>query len=118
LVTAGMTEDIIDLPEAVEVDVQNGEVFALLRSLFHRDLEVVRSGGAVRQLDKRVVICKIFDARFGTLSVRHVLDNIDEILRRTIGTTNGDLLGLDQPRAFFRSLERMIGDEDFGRRSQ
>ena len=70
-----MTEDVVDLLEAVEVDRQHREALVRLRRALQHGGEALVEGGAVGQFGQRVVVRQTLDAGLRPLTFGHVLDD-------------------------------------------
>src|SRR5918995_5377052 len=108
-----MAKDVVDLPKAVEIDIDHGEILAAFCSALDRKLELSRKRGTVRQLRQPVMVGEIFDARLSAPAVGHVLDDVDEILRRAVAVSDRYLFIRDQPGSIARRFKWMIVDEYF-----
>ncbi len=74
-VAGGMTVEVVDLLEAVEIDAKHGEFLAACGRPFERRGQTLVQRRAVRQIGERVVMRKMRDAGLVALSLGDVLDH-------------------------------------------
>ena len=63
-VASGMAIAVVNVFEAVEVDLQHRQHFARGRRLLHRGFQLLNKPRTVRQAGQRVVLCQRFEAFF------------------------------------------------------
>src|SRR6202051_425054 len=81
LIPDRMTEHIVDLFEAVEIDAQNGEALLRGRRFFERGRQAFVERRTVWQVGERIVMRQMRDSRFVALALSHVVDDGNHILR-------------------------------------
>ena len=91
LVADVMAERVVDALELVDIDVEQGKFFALNR-LSKLALDLLAEQYAVRQVGQCVVVREVRDFFVGTPALGHVIDDIDDVTRRTCGIANPDTL--------------------------
>ena len=110
LVAVRVTEDVVDLLEAVEVDAQNRELLAgAFAGLDHLGQRLEESG-TVRQVGEAVVIGHVRHARLGLPAVGDVLVGLDQILRLAGIAQHGGAAGEEQSQAVFGRDRMLLGD--------
>ncbi len=76
-----MTEHVVDLLEAVEVDTQYGKRFSTSPRHLDGVREVLREGRAVRQIGQGVMVRQMLDAGLCLLALGNILRNAQEVAR-------------------------------------
>ncbi len=113
-----VAEGVVDLLEAVQVQVQQREGALIAPRAGNRLLQQMLELHAIRHLGERVVARQITDAAFGPLALRDVARDVDVALKLRIfridrGTCHGDRYGLAAGRAqhglarFLRGMRRV-----------
>src|SRR5258706_16072243 len=76
-----MTEHVVDLLEAVEVDTQYGKRFSTSPCHLDRPGEMLREGRAVRQVCQGVMVRQMLDAGLCLLALGDILRKAQEVAR-------------------------------------
>ena len=79
---------VVGLFESIEVDAQNGKLFAACRRTVERGRNMLVEAGPVRQAGQRIIMRQVNDPILRTLPLCYVFDNADHISR--LATTVAD----------------------------
>ena len=93
-----MSENVVDLLEAVEVDAQDGEALAARARPRERRRQMLGERRPVGQMGQRIVTRHIGDLRFGVLALGNVLGQGQQISRLPGFARNEELLGVEYSR--------------------
>src|SRR6267143_336702 len=88
-----MTEHVVDLLEAVEVDTQYGKRFSTSPRHLDGVREVLREGRAVRQISQGVMVRQMLDAGLCLLALGNILRNAQEVARLADLVSYREVLG-------------------------
>src|SRR5262245_66627576 len=107
-----MTQRVVDVLEAVEVEHEDGERLAAPAQARTGLLDLLHEQGAVGETGQQVVMRHEFDALVRMRSFGDVFDHAEQICRIPILLANREAAGLDDACAVFRLLDLMRGMEE------